>query len=534
MASYKGGLVPRRVESNWVGLDVGFSGTWLMTVITVCCASGFLLVGYDNGVMGGLINTPAFQETFDYPDSNTIGNIVSLYEIGCFFGAMSTFVVGDFLGRRRTILMGSAFMVAGALIQGLSSTVGVMIAGRIVSGLGMGAINSTVPVLQAETSPAISRGVMVCLDLTALNFGIAISYWTDYGFNFGGVTGNKAWRIPILLQLVFIVVLAITAFIIPDTPRWLLSQGRDADAMAILERLNNAPASTPKVQEAYAGIAQALEHERAATVKGWKGLFAPGGGWSDDSIQSRKRLLLACFIQAAQQLGGINALIYYSTTLFVQSVGLGLKDASLLSGGVNMCLILGSTISIFLVDRVGRRMLLLPCISGMALVMAVQAGLVYKVEQPNSPAVYGRAASAMLFVFELFFSIGFQGTVWLIPSEILPLTIRTKGSALSTASNWIFNFLIVKITPLALDNIRWKTYIIFAVLNAAWVPILAIYLPETKGRSLEAIDELFATDGWHLDRANAHRAIVEENSEDVESQASKKDEGLYISTVDDK
>ena len=117
------------------------------------------------------MNGDAFNATFNNPDANTIGNIVSLYEIGCFIGALATFVVGDFLGRRRTILLSSLFMIAGAIIQGASSTVGVMIAGRIISGLGMGAINSTVPILQAETAPAISRGQLVAIDLTVLNIG---------------------------------------------------------------------------------------------------------------------------------------------------------------------------------------------------------------------------------------------------------------------------------------------------------------------------------------------------------------------------
>lgn len=156
----------RRINNGWTGIDIGLSGNWLLAVITACCASGFLLVGYDNGVMGGLVGTPEFSESFNDPDAATIGNIVSLYEIGCFFGALSTFVIGDFFGRRGTIQLGCLFMIAGAIIQAASNSVGVMILGRIVSGLGMGAINSTVPVLQAETSPAISRGQLVALDLT--------------------------------------------------------------------------------------------------------------------------------------------------------------------------------------------------------------------------------------------------------------------------------------------------------------------------------------------------------------------------------
>ncbi|KAJ9475440.1 putative Sugar transporter STL1 (putative) [Pseudozyma hubeiensis] len=527
---------PRRISNDYFGVDVGLRGKALLSVITASCAGGFLLVGYDNGVMGGIVGLGEFNKTFNNPDANTIGNIVSLYEIGCFIGALATFVVGDFLGRRRTILISSLFMIAGAIVQAASSTVGVMIAGRIISGLGMGAINSTVPILQAETSPAVSRGQLVALDLTVLNIGIVLSYWVDYAFGFSGLVGSKVWRIPLALQCVFIVILMLTTLIIPDTPRWLAKKGRHEEAIAVLERLHNASIDSPEVQQSYAGIQQALEHERAAANTGWSALVA------NDSIQTRKRLFLACFIQAAQQLSGINALIYYSGTLFSKSIGLDNKKSALMAGGLNMCLILGSTISIFLIDRVGRKKLLIPCIAGMSAVMCVQTGLVKVIQEGTTNANYGRAASAMLFVFEFFFSLGFQATVWLIPSEVLPLLIRTKGSALSTASNWIFNFAVVKFTPSALQNIGWQTYIIFAILNACWVPVIYFMLPETKGRSLEEIDELFATDNWHIDnshaaadtKAAAHRNNdIEYNDVDTGSnKGSAKDEHVVTSTLD--
>lgn len=139
----------------------------------------------------------------------------------------------------------------------------------------------------------------------------------------------------------------------------------------------------------------------------------------------------------------------------------------------------------------------------MSLVFILQTIFVRQIETGTASIEVERAAVAMLFLFELFFSLGFQATVWMIPSEILPLNIRTQGSALSTASNWINNFIVVKFTPSALANIGFRTYIIFAIFNALWVPILWGCLPETKGKGLEEIDELFSTDGWKL-QAHAH------------------------------
>lgn len=446
-----------------------------------------------------MIETPAFKKTFKNPSPDTIGNIVSIYEIGCFFGAMSTFVIGNPLGRRLTILFGSFWMFFGAIMQAGSSSVGVMIFARIVTGFGMGIINSTVPILQSEMSPAWSRGQLVAVDLMILNCGIALSYWVDYGFAFSSIKGAIAWRLPVALQLVFIVGIVFAALILPDTPRWYIATGREDAGLNVLARLKDRPEDDAEVVQEFQEIKRTVEHERATSRSGWLHLLTPGKGWKDDALRTRRRLLLACFIQAAQQLGGINALIYYSSTLFKQSIHFDDQDAARLAGGLNMTLIVGSVIAIFLVDRVGRRKLLLPMISGMSLVFAMQSGFVHAIQNGTASKNTRNAAVAMLFLFNLFFSIGFQATVWMIPSEILPLHIRTRGSALSTASNWICNFAVVKLTPSALHNIGWKTYVIFTIFNAAWVPVIYVFLPETRGLTLEAVDALFVTDGWQLE-----------------------------------
>ena len=381
-------------------------------------------------------------------------------------------------------------------------------------------------------SPATSRGKLVAIDLTILNVGIVLSYWIDYAFNFSGSLAEKdlAWRLPIALQLIFVVLIVFITFAIPETPRWLIKRGRVEDATRVLERLHDQPRSSAKVMADLHGIQSALEHEQheAHKVSGIAHLVAPGGGWKDDSLRTRRRLLLACFIQGAQQLGGINGLIYYSSTLFQQSIGLSNHDSALMAGGLNMCLILGSTISYFLIDRVGRKALLLPCILGMSLVMATQTGLVYRIQQGGDTAIFGRAASAMLFIFELFFSIGFQATVWLIPSEVLPLSIRTWGSALSTSVNWIMNFAVVKFTPIAIQNIGYQFYIIFAILNAAWLPVIYLFLPETANRTLEEMDEVFATDDWHLARVeSAGRNVVQPAADAAEYNPGSEEEKKY-------
>ncbi|KAF5691669.1 sugar transporter STL1 [Fusarium denticulatum] len=452
--------------------------------VSVLTSLGFMLIGYDNGLMGGLVNTTAFKDSFDSPDSDMIGVIVAIYEIGCFFGAVLSSIWGEKLGRRRSVFIGCVFLTIGAVLQAASYTRAMMIVGRIVAGVGMGTINSTVPVMQAEFSPKSSRGIFVCAQLSTLNFGIFLVYWIDYALS--SHTGSYAWRVPVILQCVPILAIMGLLFVIPETPRWLAAHDRPEECLKVLARIQGTSTDDPQVQVLHSVITQTVAYETSIGAGSWKDLL------KEDSIKSRKRLLLACFLQAAQQLGGINAIIYYSSTLFEKSVGFSAHMSALMSGFLQTWFFVASFIPWVLIDRIGRRPLLLSMISVMAATMAVQAGLIYQVENNTATAhAAGIAAAAMLFVFQGAFTIGFQATVWVYPSEILPLRLRQRGSSISTAANWIFNYMIVQITPISIDNIGWRTYIIFAVLNSLWVPIIFLFFPETKGLELEDVDHLF-------------------------------------------
>lgn len=460
-------------------------GRALILTVSVLTSLGFMLIGFDNGLMGGLVNSPSFISTFDAPGSDMIGLIVGIYEVGCFFGSIASAMFGEKLGRRRTIAIGSWIMIIGAVLQASAYGRPQLIVGRIVSGVGMGIINSTVPVLQAEFSPKSSRGIYVCAQLSTLNFGIFLVYWIDYAFS--SHTSSYAWRVPVILQCICIIPILFILTLIPETPRWLASHDRPDECLEILARIHSAPTDNIEVQRLHNTIIQTVAYEASIGAGSWKDLL------KNDRIKSQKRLLIACAIQSFQQLGGINAIIYYSSTLFEHSVGFSPKMSALMSGFLQTWFFVASFIPWFLIDRVGRRPLLLSMISLMAAVMAIQAGLIYQVQNNTAIAhAAGIGAAAMLFVFQGAFTVGFQATVWVYPSEILPLRLRQRGSSISTAANWIFNYMIVQITPIAIDRIGWKTYIIFAVLNTAWVPIIFLFFPETKGLELEDVDRLFS------------------------------------------
>ncbi|KAF5007604.1 hypothetical protein FDECE_6068 [Fusarium decemcellulare] len=408
-------------------------GQSLILTVSVLTSLGFMLIGYDNGLMGGLVNTSAFQDTFDSPNSDMIGVIVAIFEIGCFFGAVFAAIWGEKLGRRRSVLIGCVVMIIGAVLQAASYTRAMMIVGRIVSGLGLGTVNSTIPVMQAEFSPKSSRGIYVCAQLSTLNFGIFLVYWIDYALS--SHQGSYAWRVPVILQCVPILVIICLLAVIPETPRWLAAHDRTEECVKVLAQIKGTSEDDPEVQRLHSIITQTVAYETSIGSGSWKDLL------KEDSIKSRKRLLLACGIQSFQQLGGINAIIYYSSTLFQKSIGFDPRMSALMSGFLQTWFFVASFIPWFLIDRIGRKPLLLSMISVMAAAMAVQAGLIFQVENNTASAhAAGIGAAAMLFVFQGAFTVGFQATVWVYPSEILPLRLRQRGSSISTAANWIFNY----------------------------------------------------------------------------------------------
>ncbi|PQE09614.1 sugar transporter STL1 protein [Rutstroemia sp. NJR-2017a WRK4] len=460
-------------------------GRPLFAAVTALTCLGFLLIGYDNGLMGGLVNSTGFNHTFHNPSPTITGLIVAIYEVGCFLGSVATSIFGEQIGRKKSIGTGVIIMIIGALLQATAYSRAHMVVARVISGVGMGFINSTVPVFQAEFSPKATRGLYVCMQLSTLNLGIFLAYWIDYGFT-QSYSASFSWRIPTILQCIFLLPMLMLLPLVPESPRWLAAHSQPAASLDVLARLHVYHMPQESIHALHADILRTCEYEAALGAGSWSDLF------KNDAIQSQRRFLIACGIQSFQQLGGINALIYYSNTLFSTSLGFDDHLSALMSGFLQTWFFVASFIPWFLIDRVGRRPLLLSMISVMAAVMVVQTGLIYNVQHETSIAKgCGIGAAAMLFVFEGAFTIGFQATVWVYPSEILPLRLRQRGSSVSTACNWIFNYMIVQITPIALSNIGYRTYIIFAVLNACWVPLIWCYFPETKGLELEDVDGLF-------------------------------------------
>ena len=345
--------------------------------------------------MGGIINNPPFQDTFNMPTASLLGTIVAIYEVGAAIGSLMCAVVGEHLGRRRSILLGAVIMLGGAAFQAAVSSSGALIAARIVSGLGMGFLNSTNPVLQSEVSPKAARGRFVCFQLTCLNSGTMVAYWVGYGFT--PVGGSIAWRIPVAIQAIYIIPIILLIWFVPESPRWLASHGYEDESLSVLSRLANAPPDDPEVQAQFKEIVDAVRLQEAVGAGSWKDLL------HEDEVCSRRRFLIGCSIQFFQQIGGINALNYYATNL-VLATGLDLQESSLVSGALFTWFFVASFIPWALIDSVGRRKLLLATITGMAMCFAIEAGCVSAV-QANGSAAAGGAAVAFLFIYLGLFTV---------------------------------------------------------------------------------------------------------------------------------
>ncbi|WOO83298.1 Sugar transporter STL1 [Vanrija pseudolonga] len=444
--------------------------------------------------MGGLLTGDAWVAQF--PEINTNkgangssslqGTVVAIYEIGCLFGSLIAFAIGDYLGRRRMIMLGSVILIIGAALQTAAYGIPQFIVGRIVAGIGNGINTSTVPLWHSETTRAHNRGRAVATELAINTFGTMSSYWIDYGFSF--VKNQSQFRAPLGFQMAFAIVTLVLIQWCPESPRWLLSRGRDADAQAVLRQLSVEPLAyrDAVVDAEFKQITEWIAEEKAALVRDGKPISQFRACFTNGKDRYFHRLVLGMGSQFMQQLCGINAIAYYSAVIFEQSVGLARNTSLLLAGGNGIVNHLASIPPIFIIDRIGRRKLMIWSVAGQAVCMALMAGGTSRTA--HGPGI---VATTGIFFFSFFFASGLLSVPWLYPTEIAPLPIRTCSAALGSASNWIWNFVVVEITPISLHSIGYKTYIYFAIFNALFVPLIYFFYPETRQLSLENVDLLF-------------------------------------------
>ena len=431
---------------------------------TAISALGGMLFGYDVGVISGAILFIKKEFSLS-PSLEEI--VVSSVLLGSLLGAIAGGVLADRLGRRRLLIVTAIVFGLGAIGAALAPGTAWLITARIVAGAAIGIASFVAPLYISEIAPVAIRGKLVSVNQVALTSGIVLSYLIDYAF-----APFQAWRWMFALAAIPAGAFAIGLLFIPNSPRWLAARGRADQARAVLKRIRDPEQVEGELAEILNSVAQQK------------------GNWSELLGKPlRMAMIVGIGLAIAQQITGINTVIYYAPTIFKFA---GLSSASvaiLASVGVGVVNVLLTLAAMQLIDRVGRRPLLLASLSGMALSLFV-FGLAFSLPQFSGSLGWIAVGSLMVYVGS--FAVGLGPVFWLVLSEIYPLQIRGRAMSIGTIANWSAN-LIVALSFLTLTQVLGKsgTFWLYGIVTVgAW--FFAFYLvPETKGKTLEEIEAHF-------------------------------------------
>ncbi len=433
-------------------------------LIAAVAALGGLLFGYDTGVISSAL---LFIREVFHLSTGGQSIVAGIVLAGAMLGAAIAGTLSDRFGRRRVILATALVFMAGALISAVAGQVSVLLGGRVLIGVAIGIASMLTPLYLAEIAPAASRGGVTSLNQLCITIGILVSYLVGYAL----AHAAGGWRWMLGLGAVPGTLLALGMLVLPESPRWLAGHGKLGEAETVLRHLRNGADIRAEFNE----LRTDLRRDDGRLLP-WSALLAP---------HLRPALVVGVGLAMFQQITGINTVIYFAPQIF-QAAGLSSASVAILAtAGVGAVNVLLTIVSIALIDRVGRRPLLLWSLAGMAAMLALlAAGFAFGAAGP-----LGWLTVVSLAGYVAFFAVGLGPVFWLLIAEIFPLAVRGRAMSLATLSNWGFN-LLVTITFLSLIELcgRVGTFLIYAVLTLAALVFTAALVPETKGRSLEAIE----------------------------------------------
>ncbi|KAJ5280402.1 Major facilitator superfamily domain general substrate transporter [Penicillium angulare] len=496
--------------------------------MTCCFASlGCIMYGYDQGVMGPILVMENFENHFPtLMGANLQGWLVSALELGAWAGALINGVLADRISRKYAMMVAVVIFTLGTGLQAGAQNPNYFFAGRIIGGVGIGMFSMVIPLYQAEIAPPELRGSLVSLQQLSITIGTCISFWLDYGMQFvGGNTCNPegianpyladgtlnvaithshtclgqktiAWRLPLALQIIPAWILFFGMFYFPFSPRWLMMKHREEEALDSLSKLRRLPKDDAFLRAEFLEIKAAVmfdeESEREMVgsdgrLGPWKALFAPN---------MLKRLFLGCGSMVCQQFTGINAVLYYAPQIF-KSFGFNSTKQTLLATGVTGILQIVFTLpSVLWLDKFGRKTFLIVGAIGMFLchiVVATVEGLFKPKWDLNEGLDKGQGWVAIVFIwlFAVNFAYSWGPVTWVLAQEIFPNSQRSRGVAIVASTNWMFNFIIGLTTKDMLNNMKYGTYIFFAIFSGIGGLFIWWFAPETKDKTLEELDIFF-------------------------------------------
>jgi SP family galactose:H+ symporter-like MFS transporter len=424
-------------------------------------ALGGMLFGYDTGVISGAILF--IEQDFALSDF-MVGAVVSAVLLGAVIGAAFGGDLADHIGRRKVIILAAIIFVVGAVGTSLAPDVSLLILGRVIVGIAIGVASITAPLYISEVSPSKARGSLVSLNQLAITIGIVISYLVDYG-----LADIQGWRYMFGLAAIPAAILGLGMLPLPDSPRFLVKHNELDEARKVLRRIRGEAEVEGELDEVQAS----LKEQRTGRAELFNPLVKPA-------------LIIGVCLAVFQQATGINTVIYYSPKIFQFAGILSASSAILATVAVGVVNVVMTVVAIMLLDRVGRRPLLLVGLAGMVLSLGL-LGSAFLL--PSVSSTLGDMALAGLMLYVAFFAIGLGPVFWLLISEIYPLNVRGLAMSIAGEANWGSN-LIIAFTFLTLVQLlgRSGAFWFYALVGiAAWVFTYSL-VPETKGRTLEDIE----------------------------------------------
>ncbi|KAK4675137.1 hypothetical protein QC764_0074860 [Podospora pseudoanserina] len=463
-------------------------------LMCVFAAFGGIFFGYDSGYIAGVMGMDFFIKTIEGPGALVLpawkkSLITSILSAGTFFGSLAAGDLADWIGRKFTVILGCMVFIVGVVLQTASASLGLIVAGRLVAGFGVGFVSAIIILYMSEIAPRKVRGAIVSGYQFCICIGLLLASCVNYGTQ--DRDDSASYRVPIGLQMAWALILAGGLALLPESPRFFVRKGQLDKARVTLARLRDQPLDSEYIRDELAEIIANHEYETSIAPVGgyWSAWMVCFQGSIFNSSSNLRRTVLGTSLQMMQQWTGCNFVFYFGTTFFQQ---LGTISnpflISLITTLVNVC---STPISFWSMERVGRRPLLIWGALGMVICQYIVA-IIGTVKPDDDNCVKAMIAFICIYIF--FFATTWGPGAWVVIGEVFPLPMRAKGVALSTASNWLWNCIIAVITPYMVDsdkgNLGAKVFWIWGSLCCCCFLYAFLLVPETKGLTLEQVDQM--------------------------------------------